>query len=273
MNFHRVVVSFALALLLLSSGCLPKKNLVLQEKLRDLPQSLPHGAITTVGDDVFVVYGMNVVDHHGLRIQSSRTMTIIREDGDLTLVNSIRLDDKSLRALEKLGRIKNIIRLGAFHGRDDAFYQHVYGAQLWAYAEMSFSHGEHLDHDLASDSLPLRRAKIIDLPSTKHKEALLLLERDGGILISCDSIKNWQEKDQYFSDEIYKMMNEGHLIGPAKIDSTWLRAMQPAKTDLLALKDISFTILITAHGKPLTHNARETLSSSIAEAIKFIDAH
>ena len=60
--------------------------------------------------------------HDGIELQHSRNMIIVREEGKLSLINSVRLTDAGLRRLEKLGQIDKVIRIGAFHGRDDAFY-------------------------------------------------------------------------------------------------------------------------------------------------------
>lgn len=232
--------------------------------MSDLPKVLSHGEIVKVIDDVFIVLGTNIVMHEGIRIQTSRTMTIIREENDLTLINSIRLNESGLAALQKLGRIKNIVRLGAFHGRDDAFYQKILQAKLWAFPTMGFGHGEVLDFDLSKD-LPLKNSQIIEFKTTKFKEALLLIEKSQRILISCDSIKNWQTKDPYFSDETWAMMTSS--IGPAKIDKIWLQAMMPSLSEIKAIGDEDFSILISAHGWPLLNDAKKVVLSSINQTI------
>ncbi len=256
-----------LALLLCTLGCFPKRIEPTMHKQEALPPALAHSEILPVVDDIFVVYGTNIVVHDGTSIEASRTMSIIRQNQELTLVNSIRLNDATLKKLEKLGRIKNVVRLGAFHGRDDAFYQTTYGAKLWAYPEMEFSRGEIVDYNLDKEA-PFAFSKVISFKSTKFKEALLLIEKSGGILISCDTIKNWQEKDPYFSDETFAMMKSSDSVGPAKIDATWLNAMQPSKEEIKALGDLNFSILITAHGPPLVNRAKESLAASIKEALK-----
>lgn len=233
-----------------------------------LPSALPHGDITKVTQDIFYVCGTNRVIHDGIVIQTSRTMTIICERNALTLVNTIRLNEEGLRKLEKLGTIKNILRLGAFHGRDDAFYQKVYGAKLWAFASMDLNHGATLDYDLAT-GCPLLHAKIIEFKTTKFQEALLLLEKADGVLISCDSIKNWHNKDAYFSDETFELMKKTDSIGLAKIDKTWALAMRPSQEEIKALGNLDFSILISAHGLPLIKQAQELLSLSIREALKY----
>jgi hypothetical protein len=254
-------------------ACINKNvPLRLQDGMKsELPKSLPHGNITSVLDDIFVVRGMNVVDHDGVRLQASRTMTIIRQNKELTLINTIRLDEDGLRNLSSLGQVKNIIRLGAFHGRDDAFYQRAFGAKLWAFKEMDFSHGEVVDYELGKDDLPIKDALLFAFKSTRHKEALLLLKRYGGILISCDSIKNWQNKDEFFDDATYKIFTNAGSIGQAKIDKTWLKAMTPTKAELKSIVDLDFTKLISAHGSPVFSDAKKLVASSVEKALVILD--
>ncbi len=158
----------------------------------------PHGALEQIFDNVFMVTGTNIISFDGVRIQDSVNMVVIRQEGELTLINTVRMDGEGLKALEGLGRVKNIIRLGGFHGRHDAFYQDRYGAKLWAIPSMEFSHGEKLNFDISTASLPVDHLKALVFQTTQHPEAVLLLEREGGVLISCDSIKNWTKKDRFF---------------------------------------------------------------------------
>src|SRR5689334_4704904 len=83
----------------------------------------PHGTIQVAFPDIFFVIGTNKTRHDGVEIQTSRTMVVVREDGALTLLNTVRLSEEGLRDLEALGEVRHLIRLGAFHGRDDPFYR------------------------------------------------------------------------------------------------------------------------------------------------------
>lgn len=112
--------------------------------------------------------------------------------------------------------------------------------------------------------------KFFTFNSTQFKEGVLLVEESGGILISCDSIKNWQSKDKLFSDESFAMMQDSEAIGTATIDGTWLNAMKPSKEEIEALGDLNFSILITAHGPPLKKSAKAALNTSIQKALKLL---
>lgn len=228
----------------------------------------PHGKIEHVFENIFMVTGTNIIFHDGVRIQSSRNMIIVLENKELTLINSVRMDEGGLRSLENLGQIKNIIRIGAFHGRDDAFYQERYRANLWAFSSMDFSHGERVDFDLKEEKLPLKNAALFSFTTTTFPEGLILLNAEGGILISCDSIKNWTKKDQYFDEETFELLKNSGAIGEAKIDATWLKAMRPSSNELEKISAMKFQTLLSAHGEPLKNIAKSAVQASLTNACK-----
>src|SRR5476651_817180 len=92
----------------------------------------PHSEIKEIFPNIFFVMGTNITNYNNVELQHSRNMIIIRDNDKLSLINTVRLDDKGLAQLDALGEVKNIIRIGAFHGRDVAFYLDKYHAKLWA---------------------------------------------------------------------------------------------------------------------------------------------
>eukprot|EP01128_Nolandella_sp_AFSM9_P011712 TRINITY_DN8642_c0_g1_i1.p1 TRINITY_DN8642_c0_g1~~TRINITY_DN8642_c0_g1_i1.p1 ORF type:complete len:301 (-),score=56.84 TRINITY_DN8642_c0_g1_i1:50-952(-) len=62
-----------------------------------------------------------------------RSMIVIRNaKNELSLINSIRLSSATEQQLLELGDIKYVIRLGAFHHRDDRYYVDTFGAEYWS---------------------------------------------------------------------------------------------------------------------------------------------
>jgi hypothetical protein len=80
------------------------------------PKPLPHGPITEVFPDVFVVRG--TIRFMPL-LAIARNMTIVRDGDELTVINSVRLSAAGEAELRRLGAIKRLVRLGNFHGMDD----------------------------------------------------------------------------------------------------------------------------------------------------------
>ena len=89
----------------------------------------PHGDIEPIGSDMYMVRG-SIKLNRFMRI--SRNMGIVREESEVTLINPIRLRSDTEYKLKTIGEIKNIVRLGAFHGIDDAYYVEAFNAQFWS---------------------------------------------------------------------------------------------------------------------------------------------
>ncbi|MFO0588132.1 MAG: hypothetical protein U0441_11360 [Polyangiaceae bacterium] len=226
----------------------------------------PHGRLHPAFPEVFIVVGTNKTHHAGVDIQTSRTMVVVRTDGELTLLNTVRLDDEGLRHLEALGDVRNIVRLGAFHGRDDPFYRDRYGATLWALpgAEAADSRGPDKLLREGAES-PLRDGEVFVFSSARFPEAAMLLEREEGILITCDAVQNWTRVDEFFSPQCGELFAAQGLLRPANIPSTWLHACAPSVDDFRRLLALPFRHLISAHGEPLREEAHALLSVRTAE--------
>ncbi len=225
--------------------------------------SWPHGRLQPAFRDVYYVVGTNKTHHAGVDLQTSRTMTVLRHEGELTLLNSVRLSDEGLRELDALGRVRHIVRLGAFHGRDDAFYRHHYGATLWALPEAVAPEGPPADRVLAAGGPLPFEGEVFVFTSSRFPEAAVVLPRDGGILITCDAVQNWTHVDPFFSEETGALFLARGLIGTANIPSTWREACEPDICDFRRLVGLPFRHLITGHGEPLRDDAERLLSARI----------
>lgn len=236
------------------------------------PQSLqftplwPHGEIREIFKDVFFVTGTNKVHHEGHEIQTSRNMVIIRSGSELTLINTVRLNDEGLRKLDSLGKVAHILRIGAFHGRDDAFYRNQYpNSLLWTLKGMTYENGLKSDRDLIpGGTMPFSGSSLFIFETSQLPEGILHIEREGGILVSCDSIQNITSTDDFYSSETAQSFHSQGLIKPANITPIWLGATHTKATDFYRLlKTMQFKHLLTAHGEPLINIAFEQLSETI----------
>ena len=226
----------------------------------------PHGEIREIFKDVFFVTGTNKIYHEGIDIQTSRNMVIIRNGSELTLINTVRLDNKGLRKLDSLGNVAHIIRIGAFHGRDDAFYRGQYPSSLlWTLKGMTYENGLKSDRNLMpGGTLPFSDCSLFVFESSQLPEGILHIEREGGILISCDSIQNITSTDDFYSLETAQLFHSQGLVKPANITPIWLGATHTKATDFYKLlKTVHFKHLLTAHGEPLINAAFEQLSETV----------
>ncbi len=226
---------------------------------------MPHGEIEEVFPDVFFVTGTTRPDFGGEPLQFSRNMTIVRDGGDLSLINTVRLDDKGLARLDSLGRVTNVVKIGAFHGIDDAFYLERYSAKQWALPGAEHFAGQATDMELIPGGpMPVTGASVLVYETAKQPECLLHLDREGGILISCDSLQNWEAVDAFFDEKTAKSMAELGFIQPANIGPGWRRLCEPEAADFSRIKALSFRHLLSAHGTPLRDQAHEKLSATFA---------
>jgi len=239
----------------------------IMERIFEYSPAWPHGPIQLAFADVFFVVGTNKTHHAGEELQTSRTMVVVREDDALTLINTVRLTGPGLGELEKLGRIRNVVRIGAFHGRDDPFYRDTYGATTWALPGVQCVDGRPTDAVLDADKpFPARGGKVFVFSSAAFPEAAVLLPQDGGILMTCDAVQNWTHVDPFFSKATGESFSRQGLLGAANIPSTWLGACRPDVADYRRLASLEFRHLISAHGEPLRDDARGRLRQRITQA-------
>jgi hypothetical protein len=226
----------------------------------------PHSEIKEIFPNIFFVTGTNITFHDNVELQHSRNMIIVRENNELSLINTVRLNDKGLAALDALGKVKNIIRIGAFHGRDDAFYLDHYHAKLWALKEMKHANDRVTDSELIPNGkMPFSDCTLFIFETSKYPEGILHLAREGGILITCDSIKNWLAPDEFFSAETAKLHEKHGFFGAASISNIWKQACDVHSSDFERLKTLEFRHLLSAHGEPLLNNASELITKTIRQ--------
>lgn len=224
-----------------------------------------HGPIEKIFSDIYFVMGTNKTIHEGVELQHSRNMTIVRHNNELTLINTVKLTPAGLRELDALGTVKNVVRIGAFHGKDDAFYIDRYNAKFWAFEGMIDQNGKHIDTVLIPDGeTPFPGCTVITFETSKHPEGMLLVDSNNGILLTCDSIKNWSQADEYFSQKTAALYAKQGQFKTAHLSPIWLEACGVKRSDFDKLESISFKHLISAHGRPLVNNADDLIQKSIS---------
>jgi hypothetical protein len=239
---------------------------------RAFPKACAHGELRELFDDVFFVSG-------GVRMNAmlsfSRNMTVLRHGESLTLINTMRLDDAGLEALDALGKVEHVVRLAGFHGMDDPFYKDRYGATVWAVEGQIYAAGFdapkdepktyfEADRHLNADSeLPVSGATLFQFASASTAEGMLLLDRDGGILISGDCMQNWHKTDRYFSFLAKPMMKLMGFIKPHNIGPGWLKGAKPEVEEVRTILDLEFEHVLPAHGTEVIGNAHELFRPAI----------
>ncbi len=239
---------------------------------RPHPVALAHGKIREVIPTIHFVTGTMKM---GGPVRVSRNMTIVREGERLVLVNSVRLDDAGLAALDALGKVTDVVRLAGNHGMDDPFYRERYDAKVWALAGQRYVPGfdmkakdVYLEPDVEmtpETKLPIEGAKLYTIRS-RPPEGLLVLERGGGSIISGDALQHWPAADEYFSFAGKTMARLMGFFKPYNIGPAWLKQCKPPKPELRGILDLEFANVLTAHGEAVLGDARSRYRPAIERA-------
>lgn len=212
--------------------------------------AMPHGQLEEVFPDVFYVTGTMRNEFFGSMWQFNRSMTVVRDGGTLTLVNTVRLDDAGLAKLEALGTVANVVRIGDMHGVDDAFYVDRYGAQFWGLEGMTPPPGATMRVLKEGGEMPFAGCSLFRFETTQRPECILRLDREGGIMIACDSLQNWTAPDEFFDAETVEKMTGMGFFAPTSLGLAWLHESQPKAEDFARLKDVPFAHALCGHGVP-----------------------
>ena len=221
--------------------------------------ALPHGPLVEVFPNVFEVQG-------GFRVAPgvtfTRNMTVLRTGGELALVNSVRLSPEGLAALDALGKVTQLFKIGAFHGIDDPFYVDRYQPTFWAPPGSKHQRGIAHQRDLLADAAPLPETTVFAFAAGKEPEVALLVAREGGMLVTCDSYQNWTTFDgcSWLGKIVMRIMG----FGPCFIGGPWAMAMgRGVIADFARLAEQPFRHLLPAHGTVLRDDALAGLRQGV----------
>jgi len=225
------------------------------------PEALPHDLPQELAPDLYVVAGC--VKPAPI-VRFTRNMVIVREGDELTLINPVRMDDAGLAALEALGTVAHILRLGPLHGMDDQFYCDRYAVQFWSFPDGTSYTSPNLDHALAENGpLPFENARLLAFKHMKETEGAILLERSPNILITCDAIQSYSTAPHTPHTNWFSRLMMPFIGFPRKtlIGPVWIKLLVTDKvgieSEFRRLLDWEFDQLIAAHGTFLPQGAHD----------------
>jgi len=228
------------------------------------PAAYPHDEIIELYPDLFLLHGSIKVAPMTL---ISRNMVIIRSGNELTLINPVRMNDQSLASLDALGKVVRVVRLGDFHGLDDAFYIDRYNCEFWAQAgQETYKTPEPTTVFDASTISPIPNTEFFIFETALFPEAALFI-KEHGLLITTDAV-------QYYGDWSYFNLSSklafkvlGFRFG-INIGPIWLKRVTPKgrsmRRDFERLLEFDFDALISAHGTLLESGAKQQLKELVS---------
>lgn len=204
----------------------------------------------------------------GMRIKFSRNMVAVLTAEGWVLLNPVRLSTEAEGELLARAAFKHAVRLGTFHGRDDAYYVDRFGVEFWgvpgkySYSEPKFS------REISEDGpFPIPGAKPLIYKNGLLGECVVHIPQHR-LLVTCDSVQNY-ERDPLISPLGRLAMYPMGFFTPCVIGPIWLKAMtppggsmRPAFERVLAL---DFDNLIGGHGTPKIGGAKEALVRNVAK--------
>ena len=221
------------------------------------PKAMPHDPLERIFDDAWYVTGTVMLKP---LVRLIRNMVVLRHEGELTLINPVRLTPEGEAELTRLGKITHLVSLGG-HAMDNPYYVDRHGAKVWSVRP---SAGATVLTE--GGPLPLPGVQLFRFRDSNQPEGALLVERDGGLLITCDAVQHWAP---------HPLMSAGArlitwLLGfhhPAQLGPPWRKVMTPPggslRPDFERLAALPFESLIGGHGGLLRSDAATALRASI----------
>lgn len=204
-------------------------------------------------------------------MRMNRNMLILEDAGQLTLINPVRMNNAGLSKLDKLGSVKNILRLGDFHGLDDAFYLDRYKCEFWA-QEGQNTYKTPLPTNIisANTESPFPDSEFFVFESSRYPEAALLL-KDHKLLITTDSVQYHADWSYFTFLTKFAFKLLGFKLG-INIGPPWLKRVTPKGGSMMAdfdkLLELDFDAIIAAHGLQLESGAKELLAAELSCVFK-----
>ena len=201
----------------------------------------------------------------GLRY--SRNMVVVCGADGLVLVNPVRLSSDAEAALLRHGPVRHVVRLGTYHGRDDAYYVETFGAQFWA-APGDYRHPLPASmRELSEHSPgPIPGARAVVFHQATLPEAVLFMP-EHRLLLTCDSVQHYG-RDPLLSPLARLVMLPMGFFRPCVIGPLWRKAVTPdhgsLRPDFERVLGLDFDNLISAHGTPKLGGAKAALARQVA---------
>ncbi len=203
----------------------------------------------------------------GPGMRMNRNMIILQSGQELILINPVRMSEEGFAALDLLGKVSKIIRLGDFHGLDDEFYLSRYKCGFWAQqGQETYKSPSPTKVINSSTAGPIKNSEFFIFESAIFPEAVLFI-KEHKLLITTDSIQYHSDWSYFswFTKLAFKLL--GFKAG-LNIGGPWLRRVTPKgetlKKDFEVILTLDFEAIIAAHGALIENGAKELLKAEMS---------
>lgn len=229
------------------------------------PPAYPHDQIKNLYPGVFLLHGSIKM---GPAMRMNRNMLILQSGSEVILINPVRMSEEGLAALDLLGVVSKIIRLGDFHGLDDEFYLNRYKCEFWAQGgQKTYGAPRPTQEINTSTAGPIAGTDFFIFESAQYPEAALLI-KEHKLLITTDSIQYYADWSYFswFTKCVFRLL--GFKMG-LNIGGPWLRRVTPKgkslKGDFERLLAMDFDAIVAAHGALIKCGAKELLGDEVRD--------
>ncbi|MFV8782830.1 hypothetical protein ACNKU7_10450 [Microbulbifer sp. SA54] len=232
------------------------------------PAPQPHGPIQQLLPDFFMVKG---TAHLGPGITVNRNMGIVRYGDDLLLVNPVRLRRREEERLCDLGRVRQAVRLGYYHGCDDLYYRDRFNAFFWRQAHSDHYPLPPADQLLSEEGTsPIPGGRVFEFRNSRLPEAALLVPLSGGLLLTCDALQYWRDWERCSWVGKWLLRITGVHRG-MQVSTAWLQRATPPREnsrrwlvgDFERLLQLPFLHMLGAHGDFCADRAHELVERAV----------
>jgi len=202
----------------------------------------------------------------GLKITFSRNMVAVRTGDGWVLLNPVRLSESAEAELLTKAPFKHAVRLGTFHGRDDAYYVDKFGVEFWGVAgEQTYPEPRFSRHTTEEGPFPIPGARVVTFKTATRAECVVCLPQHR-LLVTCDSVQHY-DRDPLLSTLGKIVMYPMGFFTPCVIGPIWLKAVTPPggsmRADFERVLALDFDNLISAHGTPKLGGAKDALARNV----------
>jgi len=218
-----------------------------------------------------VVEGVHIVRgsfQMGPAMRIGRTMTIVVQPDGLVILNAVRLCAEGEQELDRLGKVKHLVKLSDSHGIDEPYYVDRYRPEVWALPSAK------LEGIVATQALgpatPMPGSTVLHFPGASGwQECALWLPHGGGTLVACDALQNHADREG--ASFVGRVMTSllgfkgGVIVAPM-----WRKYQKVSgegvRTAMAQIAARDFQNLATGHGPAVVGRASELVRSAIEGA-------